>query len=230
MTMSSGTRLGPYEIVAPLGAGGTGEVWRARDTLLDRSVAIKVLPAAFADNAQLKMRFEREAKTISQLNDPHICTLYDVGHDNGATYLVMEWIGVRRRSDTERTEHVVRIRDSGIGECVRRIFRDCLLVIVGVLAKRVRRATRPQTLRRSALPISTIHRRRAIKPSLSSRKPRTSTTPGSSSTTSSRFWTPFATSRGSKRCCGASALSTTRLLTSAAQDEHSMNRTGAFTG
>src|SRR5437867_5042666 len=86
MAITAGTRLGPYEVLAPLGAGGMGEVWKARDTRLDRSVAIKVLPAEFAENAQLKMRFEREAKTISQLNHPHICTLYDVG-DN---YLVME--------------------------------------------------------------------------------------------------------------------------------------------
>jgi Tol biopolymer transport system component len=86
MTITSGTRLGPYEVVAPLGAGGMGEVWRGRDTRLERSVAIKVLPAEFAENAQLKLRFEREAKTISQLNHPHICTLYDVGDG----YLVME--------------------------------------------------------------------------------------------------------------------------------------------
>jgi len=88
MTLASGTRLGPYEIVAPLGAGGMGEVYRARDTRLDRSVAVKILPAEMASNAQLKMRFEREAKTISSLNHPNICTLYDVG-DN---YLVMELI------------------------------------------------------------------------------------------------------------------------------------------
>ncbi len=84
--MTSGTRLGPYEIVAPIGAGGMGEVYKARDTRLDRSVAIKVLPTEFSSNAQLKLRFEREAKTISQLSHPNICTLYDVG-DN---YLVME--------------------------------------------------------------------------------------------------------------------------------------------
>jgi serine/threonine protein kinase len=84
--MTPGTRLGPYEIVAPLGAGGMGEVYKARDTRLDRSVAVKILPADFAENAQLKLRFEREAKTISQLNHPHICTLYDVGDG----YLVME--------------------------------------------------------------------------------------------------------------------------------------------
>src|SRR5688572_7553466 len=84
--VSAGTRLGPYEVVSRVGAGGMGEVWKARDTRLDRSVAIKILPAALADNAQFKLRFEREAKTISQLNHPHICTLYDVGDD----YLVME--------------------------------------------------------------------------------------------------------------------------------------------
>src|SRR5713101_1210045 len=86
MTMSSGTRLGPYEIVAPIGAGGMGEVYRARDTRLDRAVAVKILPAEFAQNAQFKVRFEREAKTISHLSHPNICTLYDVG-DN---YIVME--------------------------------------------------------------------------------------------------------------------------------------------
>jgi Tol biopolymer transport system component/predicted Ser/Thr protein kinase len=84
--IAAGTRLGPYEIVSPIGAGGMGEVWKARDTRLDRSVAIKILPAEFAENAQLRVRFEREAKTISQLNHPHICTLYDVGEN----YLVME--------------------------------------------------------------------------------------------------------------------------------------------
>ncbi|HEV8659262.1 MAG TPA: protein kinase, partial [Thermoanaerobaculia bacterium] len=86
MALSPGTRLGPYEIVEPIGAGGMGEVYRARDTRLNRSVAVKILPAEFAQNVQLRLRFEREAKTISQLSHPNICTLYDVG-DN---YLVME--------------------------------------------------------------------------------------------------------------------------------------------
>jgi len=90
VTLSTGRRLGPYELVAPIGAGGMGEVWRARDTRLDRTVAIKVLPAALSENAQLRMRFEREAKTISQLGHPHICTLYDVGHEDGIDFLVME--------------------------------------------------------------------------------------------------------------------------------------------
>src|SRR5438270_7974087 len=90
MNINSGARLGPYEIVAQIGAGGMGEVWRATDTRLDRSVAIKILPSEFAENAQLRVRFEREAKTISHLNHPNICTLHDVGVDNGVHFLVME--------------------------------------------------------------------------------------------------------------------------------------------
>lgn len=90
--LETGTRLGPYEIVSPLGAGGMGEVYRARDTRLDRTVAIKVLPRAFASNANLKQRFEREARTISQLSHPNICTLHDFGQDEGVDYLVMEYL------------------------------------------------------------------------------------------------------------------------------------------
>jgi len=86
MDLSSGSRLGPYEIVSRLGAGGMGEVWRAKDTRLDRSVAIKVLPKQLAKDDQLRLRFEREAKAISQLNHPNICTLHDVGEG----YIVME--------------------------------------------------------------------------------------------------------------------------------------------
>src|SRR5688572_24220501 len=92
MAISSGSRLGPYEVSSRIAAGGMGEVWRAKDTRLDRDVAIKVLPAIFASDAQLKIRFEREAKTISSLNHPHICTLHDVGNDSGIDYLVMEMI------------------------------------------------------------------------------------------------------------------------------------------
>lgn len=86
MSVAAGDRLGPYEIVSRIGAGGMGEVWRARDTRLDRSVAVKVLPAEFAQDVQLQLRFQREARTISQLNHPHICSLFDVGEN----YLVME--------------------------------------------------------------------------------------------------------------------------------------------
>ncbi len=92
MPIITGKRLGPYEILSAVGAGGMGEVYRARDTRLDRIVAIKILPDHLADRAELRERFEREAKTISSLNHPHICTLYDVGHQDGTDYLVMEYL------------------------------------------------------------------------------------------------------------------------------------------
>jgi eukaryotic-like serine/threonine-protein kinase len=92
MALTSGTKLGPYEIQSPLGAGGMGEVYRARDTRLDRSVAVKILPAHLSSNPEAKQRFEREARAISSLNHPHICTLYDVGHQDGTDYLVMEFL------------------------------------------------------------------------------------------------------------------------------------------
>jgi len=90
MTLEPGQKLGPYEMLAPLGAGGMGEVWRARDTRLERDVAIKVLPEALAHDEELRQRFEREARTVSQLNHPHICTLHDVGQEDERHYLVME--------------------------------------------------------------------------------------------------------------------------------------------
>ncbi len=90
MTLAAGTRLGPYEIVSPLGAGGMGEVYRARDTRLERTVAVKVLPSHLSSSAEVRLRFEREAKTISQLSHPHICALYDVGREGENEYLVME--------------------------------------------------------------------------------------------------------------------------------------------
>src|SRR5579859_49164 len=90
MTLISGTKLGPYEIQSPLGAGGMGEVYRARDTRLDRTVAIKILPEHLSSNSEAKQRFEREARAISSLTHPNICTLYDVGRQDGIDYLVME--------------------------------------------------------------------------------------------------------------------------------------------
>jgi len=92
MPLAPGTKLGPYEVCVPLGAGGMGEVYRAKDTRLERTVAIKILPAEFAHDPVRKQRFEREAKTISSLNHPHICVLYDVGHQDGTDYLVMECV------------------------------------------------------------------------------------------------------------------------------------------
>ena len=90
--LNPGTKLGPYEIESPLGAGGMGEVYRARDTRLDRTVAIKVLNAQLVGSAELRARFEREAKVISQLQHPHICVLHDVGNEGPIDYLVMEFL------------------------------------------------------------------------------------------------------------------------------------------
>jgi eukaryotic-like serine/threonine-protein kinase len=92
MGLTSGTKLGPYEIASPLGAGGMGEVYRARDTRLDRTVAIKILPAHLSDNPEAKQRFDREARAISSLNHPNVCALYDIGHQDGIDYLVMEFL------------------------------------------------------------------------------------------------------------------------------------------
>ncbi len=92
MTLTSGTRLGPYEIESPLGAGGMGEVYRARDTRLERTVAIKVLNAQLVASAELRARFEREAKVISQLQHPNICVLHDVGNEGPIDFLVMEYL------------------------------------------------------------------------------------------------------------------------------------------
>src|SRR5881396_595028 len=92
MSLAPGTKLGPYEVASPLGAGGMGEVYRARDTRLGRDVAIKVLPEHLSSNPEVRARFEREAKTISSLNHPHICTLFDVGRQSDTDFLVMELV------------------------------------------------------------------------------------------------------------------------------------------
>jgi Tol biopolymer transport system component len=92
MPLTPGTRLGPYEILAPLGAGGMGEVYRARDSRLGRDVAVKVLPQHLSANTEVRARFEREARTVSSLNHPHVCTLFDVGREGETDYLVMELV------------------------------------------------------------------------------------------------------------------------------------------
>src|SRR5262249_55068048 len=92
MNLTPGMRLGPYQIGEQLGAGGMGEVYRARDTRLDRTVAIKGVPAHLADHAELRERFEREGRTSSSLNHPNVCTLYDVGRENDIDFLVMEYL------------------------------------------------------------------------------------------------------------------------------------------
>ncbi|MGC1449678.1 MAG: protein kinase [Candidatus Sulfotelmatobacter sp.] len=92
MALTTGTRLGPYEVISSAGAGGMGEVYRGRDTRLDRTVAIKILPPHLSNNPEAKQRFDREARAISSLNHPNICTLYDVGHQDGMDYIVMEFL------------------------------------------------------------------------------------------------------------------------------------------
>ncbi len=113
MALAAGTRLGPYEIVAPAGAGGMGEVYRARDTRLNREVAIKVLPEHLSSNPELRERFEREARAISQLSHPHICVLYDIGKHENADYLVLEYLegetlGARVRRGPLPTDQVLK--------------------------------------------------------------------------------------------------------------------------
>jgi Tol biopolymer transport system component len=114
MALSSGTKLGPYEIVEPRGTGGMGEVYRARDTRLDRSVAIKILPSHLSDNPEARQRFDREARAISSLNHPNICTLHDMGHQDGIDFLVMEFLegetlAERLIKGPLRTEQVLKI-------------------------------------------------------------------------------------------------------------------------
>src|SRR5262249_1311418 len=88
----SGLKLGPYEVLAPIGAGGMAEVYRAKDTRLDRTVAIKVLPEHLAGDPELRQRFEREARAVSTLNHPPICVPYDIGHQDGIDSLVLEYL------------------------------------------------------------------------------------------------------------------------------------------
>src|SRR5579864_3771775 len=92
MPLASGTKLGPYEIVSPVGAGGMGEVYRATDTRLDRTVAIKILPAHLSQRPDALERFRREARAISQLSHANICQLYDLGEQNGIHFIVMEYL------------------------------------------------------------------------------------------------------------------------------------------
>jgi serine/threonine protein kinase len=102
--MTPGTRLGPYEIIAPIGSGGMGEVYRARDTRLDRLVAVKVLPLTLASDAAFRQRLRVEARAISQLSHPHICTLHDIGEQNGTAFLVMELIDGETLAERLRRE------------------------------------------------------------------------------------------------------------------------------
>src|SRR5437879_7003766 len=113
MALLPSQRFGPYEILSAIGAGGMGEVHRARDTRLDRIVAVKILPDHLSDRAELRERFEREARTIASLNHPHICTLHDIGHQDGIDYLVLEYLegetlAERLKKGPLPLEHVLR--------------------------------------------------------------------------------------------------------------------------
>src|SRR5438034_5735652 len=92
MALSAGSRLGPYEILSAIGAGGMGEVYRARDERLDRTIAVKVLTPTLSSNPEYRQRFEREARTVAALSHPHICPVYDIGAHDGLDYLVMEYL------------------------------------------------------------------------------------------------------------------------------------------
>jgi serine/threonine protein kinase len=108
MPLDAGSTLGPYVIEAPLGAGGMGDVYRARDTRLNRTVAIKVLSARLTDSPQFRKRFEREARAIAALEHPHICPLYDVGDEHGTSFLVMQHLQGETREDPSTARiHVI---------------------------------------------------------------------------------------------------------------------------
>ena len=112
MPVQPGSRIGPYEVVSAIGAGGMGEVYRARDTRLDRTVAIKVLTGALAADAESRARFEHEARAIAALNDPHICTLFDIGREGDLDYLVLEYLEGETLADQLKRSPVVPIADA----------------------------------------------------------------------------------------------------------------------
>ena len=129
MPFEAGTRLGPYEIGAPLGAGGMGEVYRARDTRLDRTVAVKVLSGALAADSESRQRFEHEARVIAALNHPHICTIYDVGRHGELDYLVLEYLEGETLADRLRRSPALPVGDAiamaiQIGDALDRAHRE----------------------------------------------------------------------------------------------------------
>ena len=156
MTLAAGARLGPYQIQSALGAGGMGEVYRARDTRLDRTVAIKVLPSHVAADRSFRQRFEREAKTISSLDHPHICALYDVGNHEGTLFLVMQYLEGETLADRlakgplpigQALKHAIEIADA-LDKAHRQGFvhRDLkpgnvMLTVAGVARQRSPQAT-----------------------------------------------------------------------------------------
>src|SRR4051812_41576525 len=128
MVFAAGARLGPYEIVSPLGEGGMGAVYRARDLRLDRTVAIKVLTRALAADPEFRARLEAEARAIAALNDPHICTIHDVGRENDLDYLVLEYLEGETLLDRIRRTGALPVGESvaiavQIGDALQRAHR-----------------------------------------------------------------------------------------------------------
>jgi len=113
MSLSAGSRVGPYEVLGPLGSGGMGQVFRARDTRLARDVAIKVLPESFAENADRIRRFEQEARAAGALNHPNVLVVYDVGSDGGLVYLVSELLEGQSLRDRISARYLPRMRSRG---------------------------------------------------------------------------------------------------------------------
>jgi hypothetical protein len=124
MPLAAGTRLGPYEIQTALGAGGMGEVYKARDTRLDRRVAIKVLAPSIADDPAVRARFEREARAVAALDHPHICGIYDVGESNGRHYFVMPHLDGQTLADRLRKGALPLERHQRVRARRRRSVRD----------------------------------------------------------------------------------------------------------
>src|SRR6478736_6287796 len=128
MAFEAGARLGPYEIMSPLGEGGMGAVYRARDTRLDRTVAIKVLTGALAADPEFRQRLEAEARAIAALNDPHICTIHDVGREGDLDYLVLEYLEGETLLDHIRRKGPMPVAEAvaiavQIGEALQRAHR-----------------------------------------------------------------------------------------------------------
>src|ERR1035438_10423473 len=115
MALTSGTKLGPYEVVSAIGAGGMGEVYQAHDSKLGREVAIKVLPEAFAHDPERLARFQREAKMLAALNHPNIATIYGLERSGSTSYLVMELVAGETLADRVKRDGAVPIEEAQIG-------------------------------------------------------------------------------------------------------------------